>query len=283
MFRAAIFFQRLISASTLVTVLGGLLLTACTGPVRKGERFAEEHRFEREIVVGATFRHVIFRNAVVSGDELHVYLDGDGSPYAGETVVRADPTPRKPLMLHLMALDTSPSLYVGRPCYWGLANDSKCGPTYWTFGRFNKEVVDSVSAVIRKALARRPTQRWSLYAHSGGATIALLVARQNGTPERIVTIGGNLDPDTWAIQHGYTPLFASENPAVDTTALGIPMTHYVGAADANTPPSFVRAASHQVGGEVVVVQTFSHTCCWEKVWPTILAADPHSRAPVLSP
>jgi hypothetical protein len=261
----------------------GVALTSCTSVVRKGEQFAEEHNFQQEIVAGTVFRHVTFRNSMVSGDRLHIYIEGDGSPYAGKHRIEGDPTPRRPLMLHLMALDRSPSLYIGRPCYWGRSSDSACNPTYWTSGRFNKDVIESISAVIRKELAKRPAQRWSLYAHSGGAAIALLVARRIGTPERILTVGGNLDTDAWAARHAYTPLFASENPAAAQISLEIPMTHYVGAEDTNTPPDLVRSAARIVGGEVIVVENFSHTCCWEKIWPRILAADPVSSSRVLEP
>jgi len=257
--------------SALLIAAQCVVLSSCASAVQQGERFASAHRFERDTVGGGEFRHVVFRNSVAPGAELHVYLDGDGSPFSTPHTVATDPTPHDPLMLRLMALDPSPSVYIGRPCYWGLASDPQCGPIYWTLGRFNSAVIDSCSAAIQNELARSKAGHWSLYAHSGGAAIALLVAQRLPPADRIVTIGGNLDTDAWSRLHGYTPLSASENPATQLESrIGIPATHYVGSQDSNTPPSLVRAAAEKVGGEVVVVEDYSHTCCWENFWEEIL-------------
>ena len=247
------------------------LVASCADPVHKGERFAGVAGLERDTVMGTVFRHVVFRNTVSSGDSLHFYIEGDGSPYIDGRRPAADPTPRNPLMLRLMALDRSSSVYIGRPCYWGLAADAGCDPVYWTVGRFNASIVESCSAVIRAELARSHARRWSLYAHSGGAAIAILIAQHLGTAERIVTIGANLDINAWTALHGYAQLGASEDPATRLgSPLAIPTTHYVGTHDLNTPPVLVRAAARRVGGEVVVVDGYTHNCCWERIWPDIL-------------
>ena len=77
---------------------------------------------------------------------LHVYLDGDGTPMLG-SYPAADPTPRDPLVLDLMALDSTPSIYVGRPCYHGLSG-APCSPSLWTSGRYSEPVVASMAAGI---------------------------------------------------------------------------------------------------------------------------------------
>jgi pimeloyl-ACP methyl ester carboxylesterase len=252
-------------------------LGGCADPIKKGEWLAARNGFERQIVPGDPFRHVVFRATGRSGDELHVYIDGDGTPYANGITATDDPTPRRPLMLELMALDPSPAVYIGRPCYWGLAQDPGCNALYWTLGRFNTAVVNSCTAAIRRELAATAARRWSLYAHSGGATIAMLVAQQLGTADRIVTIGPNLDIDAWTALHHYTRLTASENPAARMSQpIDVPAVHYVGALDVNTPPGLVEAAAQKTGGRVLVIDDYSHTCCWERVWANILAAtDPH--------
>jgi pimeloyl-ACP methyl ester carboxylesterase len=251
--------------------------------VQRGEQFSAAHHFERATIPGSEFRHVVFRNGVTPDGELHVYLDGDGSPFSDPYDIAADPTPRQPVMLWLMALDPAPSVYIGRPCYWGLAGDPGCSPIYWTLGRFNSAVIDSCSAAIRSELARSGARHWSLYAHSGGAAIAFLVAQRLPGAERIVTIGPNLDTDAWSALHGYTPLFASENPATRLVKrTEIPATHYVGSQDRNTPPDLVRAAARRVGGEVVVVDDYSHSCCWGKMWRDILG-HPAARTDVPVP
>src|SRR6185436_12059458 len=117
-----------------------------------------------------------------------------------------DPTPRHPLMLQLMTLDSAPSVYVGRPCYFGLANDPPCTPRDWTLDRFSPRIVDSMASVIEQLRAGRGTDAIELYGHSGGAALAVLLAARLGGVQRIVTIAGNLDVEAWTTYHGYTPL-----------------------------------------------------------------------------
>jgi len=223
--------------------------------------------------MGTTFRHAVWRKPGLPADTvLHVYLEGDGTPHPSPTRIATDPTPRQPLMLHLMALDPHRSVYVGRPCYWGLQHDPGCSPEVWTLGRYSAAVVDSLAAVIGREAATGSPARLVLYGHSGGATLALLAVERGLEADGVVTVGGNLDPDAWAALHGYTRLADSLNPA---TALNpaafelrnLPMRHYVGTNDPTTPVALVRAAAKQIGGEVVVMPGFDHQCCWERLWP----------------
>ena len=93
-------------------------------------------RSRAEIVEGRAFRHVVVRNHGPAARELlHVYIEGDGRP--GFLYPSRDPTSRTLLMLHLMELDPAPSIYLGRPCYLGLANDRQCNSHYWTDRRFS--------------------------------------------------------------------------------------------------------------------------------------------------
>ena len=65
----------------------------------------------------------------------------------------ADPTAREPLVLRLMALDRVPSVYLGRPCYHGLAADPRCTPALWTDARYSEVVVASMAAATRRLLS----------------------------------------------------------------------------------------------------------------------------------
>src|SRR6266545_4164343 len=97
-----------LTLSLVIALLGG-----CAGP---SERFAAR-------VEGEGFAHVVYRPAGLrpdGGRVLHIYLDGDGTPWERGRPA-PDPTPRAPLVLRLMALDPAPRVYLGRPCYHGLA------------------------------------------------------------------------------------------------------------------------------------------------------------------
>jgi pimeloyl-ACP methyl ester carboxylesterase len=250
-----------------------LLAPGCTSPETRGFAFAQQHHFERNVVQGGAFRHVVWHTGGSAVRVLHVYLDGDGSPHPTPHTVASDPTPREPLMLHLMALDRFPSVYVGRPCYWGLQEEPGCTSFVWTIGRFSASVVDSVAEVIRHEQVRAGAQRTVLYAHSGGAAIALLVAQRGLHVSSIVTVGGNLDPDAWTTLHGYSPLAESLNPVKERwTEPAPPMIHYVGTRDEVVPATLVHAAAALIGGEVHEIPGFDHQCCWERLWPTVLGA-----------
>jgi pimeloyl-ACP methyl ester carboxylesterase len=177
-------------------------------------------------------------------------------------------------MLRLMVLDPLPVLYLGRPCYFGLALDPPCSPLDWTLGRFGPRIVDSMVAVIEQSAGN--ADAIELFGHSGGGALAVLLARRLEKVTRVVTLAGNLDPDAWAALHGYTPMRDSEKP-LDGGPLRKDLTqvHYAGALDRNVPPELLKSAVPKLGsGRLVVVAGADHTCCWSDVWPAVLAGLP---------
>jgi hypothetical protein len=129
----------------------------------------------------------VYRRKARAGQSgaLHVYIEGDGRPFLEPTTVAFDPTPRDPLMLRLMALDPAPSVYLGRPCYFGLDHDRGCNPAYWTVRRFAPEVVDSLAAALRSEAARSAARSIELYGHSGGGTL-MVGSGDTNTPPALV-------------------------------------------------------------------------------------------------
>jgi len=231
--------------------------------------------FEKQIVAGAGFRHVVFRNSLTTGGVLHVYIEGDGAPFRRRDEVANDPTPHNLLMLHLMSEDSAPSIYVGRPCYFGLYADRECTPRMWTLRRYSPEIVDSMAAVIRAESERRGVRGVEIYGHSGGGTLAILIAQRLLTVSRVVTIGANLDIAAWTTLHGYSALEGSIDPVNAPARNNLEVLHLVGSNDTNTPPSLVQSAARARGGETVrIVPGFDHACCWESLWPSILKEPP---------
>ena len=258
-------------------VLGfSVLLQGCATPTERAVAFADSHRLRRVVVLGTEFRHVVFLNADRgSRSTLHVYLEGDGSPYLDRWTIAPDPTPRNPLMLHLMALDARPSAYVGRPCYFGLAADPSCSPFDWTLGRFSERVVASIARAVGDLKEEGRYESIEIYGHSGGGALAVLVAARVPGVARVVTLAGNLDPDAWATLHGYTPLTGSMSP-VRQGALPTRVTqlHVAAEQDRVVPPWMVQRAAKQLGSmEVVVLPGVKHDCCWESSWPDLLGRE----------
>jgi hypothetical protein len=245
------------------------VLGACASPARSWWRHAADAGFDWTVVAGDPFRHVILEAHGRPSLALHVYLDGDGTPWdsGGPS---ADPTPRNTLVLDLMRLDGGPSLYLGRPCYHGLVDDAGCVPALWTSERYSDRVVSSMAAALTRHLSVRGVERLAFIGYSGGGSLAMLLASRFTQTVAVITVAANLDIDAWARHHRYLPLAGSLNPALQPP-LPRPVyrRHYVGARDGVVPPEIVaRGSNHD--DEVVVIPDFDHVCCWPRLWPSII-------------
>ncbi len=244
------------------------LLVACTGPQQLLDTQAEHHGFERLLLIGAGYRHIGYSNRA-DGAVLHVYLEGDGSPWLNRHTIARDPTPRRPLMLRLMAYDPRASLYLGRPCYHGLHAEPGCSPLLWTARRYGPEVVDSMARALENYLTVNPHAELVFIGHSGGGTLAWLLAERFPQTRTILTLAGNLDIDAWTRQHGYTPLQGSINPAErPPLPATVGQLHLVGAEDTNIAPELIQGfITRQPCAELRILSNHDHFCCWAERWP----------------
>ncbi len=248
-------------------------LTGCAAPGAKLRALAVDFGFQEITLQGQPFVHASFLHGGTSaGHVLHVYIEGDGRPFPRLGEFAVDPTSRDPLMLKLMRLDPAPSLYLGRPCYNGLYNKEHCTPIYWTSRRYAPEVVQSMLIALRAYLATAPFDDIVLIGHSGGGTLAMLMARQLPQTRALVTIAANLDIVTWAQMHGYTPLTGSLNPAHDVNHTAtFYQLHLAGAEDREVPYQIIAKGLGDSGAPTLrVVDGFDHNCCWETYWSGIL-------------
>jgi len=232
-----------------------------------------------EVVAGTAFRHVVFVRGRARSTTLHVYLDGDGSPWRGGRP-SPDPTPRNPLVLDLMALDPEPSVYLGRPCYHGLAGSPLCSSALWTAGRYSEEVVSSMEAALRDVMRRGGHERLVWFGYSGGGVLAVLLAPRFAGTTDLVTIAANLDIDRWTQLHRHERLDGSLNPAArPPLPAAIRQRHYVGARDRLVPPE-VTARGPVPRESIVVVPGYDHACCWRSIWPDVLSEVGREPLPV---
>ena len=252
--------------------LGLALLGGCAGPSERFAARASALGFGAARVAGEGFAHIVYRAAGPQPDGgrlLHVYLDGDGTPWERGRPA-ADPTPREPLVLGLMALDPASSVYLGRPCYHGLAAAPPCVPALWTDARYSEAVVVSLAAAARRLLAMTGHTEIVWLGYSGGGTLAMLLAARMAETAGVVTVAANLDVDGWADLHGQSRLAGSLSPARrPPLPPRIYQRHYAGGRDRVVPPGIV------AGGEIVpetlrVVPEYNHTCCWLELWPRVL-------------
>ena len=216
------------------------------------------------------FTHRVYFSPGDGSRVLHVYIDGDGRPWLRRAVINLRPEVPQPLMLQAMALDERPALYLTRPCYHQQFDADKCEPWYWTHGRYAPEIVESMAAVVQRWVANHGHAKVRLFGHSGGGSIALLMARDLPDIEAIVTVAANLDTAAWTRYHGYTALLGSLNPIAAGLPSGIAQFHYLGSEDRNVPPGIFPAIGANPNVAVRIVPGQGHRCCWLDDWPTIL-------------
>jgi len=249
-----------------VLLLGGLVLVACANYSPK--YLAAQNNWSLHYQTQTMFEHLIIHNDA-AGRYLHVYIEGDGRSFVSPRRVSLDPTPTKSLMLELMTLDSEPALFLGRPCYFG-TNDRLCRPQWWVEKRYAKEVVDSMNAVLDHAADTY--QGVMLFGHSGGATLAMLMAARRDDVIAIVTLAGNLDIQAWTSHHGYTALTGSLNPIDDDPLASTTLQlHYLGEQDEKITSAMLQPAiARQQNVNLTLVPDIDHGCCWRRLWPGIL-------------
>ena len=253
----------------LVIVSSALASGACGPPAKQFSEYAASRGLRRDILIGQLFQHVVFVRDGQPARVLHIYLDGDGTPWRMGSPAR-DPTPRNPLVLRLMALDPAPSLYLGRPCYLGLSEVPPCSPEFWTAERYSEVVVSSMEAALRRFLDETTYNRLVWFGYSGGGTLATLLAPRFDTTTDLITVAANLDIDAWTDLHSYSRLDGSLNPArLPPLPRRIRQRHYVGGKDRVVPKEVLMRAP--INREtVIVIPSYDHTCCWEAMWPSVL-------------
>jgi pimeloyl-ACP methyl ester carboxylesterase len=249
------------------------MLAGCATPAQRYAEAAREDGFARVVLPGSGFRHVAFYAGLDDGGRvLHVYVEHDGTPWLDPSHVAADPTPRRPLALALMARDSGPRLLLGRPCYFDAVHDAGCDATMWTQRRYAPEVVASMADALRAFLAEHPYPRVVLIGYSGGGTLAWLMASRVPETIGVVTLAANLDTDGWTRVHGYTRMAGSLNPAWQPPLpRAVREVHYVGGRDENVPPSLALAfRARHPQATIVELPQFDHRCCWVERWPALL-------------
>lgn len=250
-------------------------INACSSPSVNFHKIATQKLFNRSFVAPSLFQHTIYSNKptiLPSKEILHVYLDGDGTPWLHNRWIAKDPTARDTTILKLMEMDKQAAILLGRPCYYGSYTNQACHPRFWTSHRYAPEIVNSMKEALYLWLAQHPYfQQITFIGYSGGGTLAVLLAPHFKQTRQVITIAANLDIESWTKLHGYTPLTGSLNPLQEKKLPpSIRQLHIAGEQDHNVPISIIKSyAIQQDSAEVLVFEKQSH-CCWDKHWLSIL-------------
>lgn len=249
-------------------VLMILLISACSsyqGLIKAGQ-------LSDQIVEGTNYRHRVLINVPgqtnPSATNWHVYIEGDGRAVTAQGRPSLDPTPKKPLLLPMMLQDPRPSLYLGRPCYYH-TEDPNCSPLNWTISRYSQDTVDSMRTVLEHSLP--DTASITLIGHSGGGTLAVLLAKYLNNVNTVVTLAGNLQVARWIQYHHYSPLAASLDPAAEPPLPAcINQYHFAGAEDEEILPSWIEEyAQQQPGSHFQRLEGTDHRAGWPLWWTLV--------------
>ena len=258
-------------------LVGSLLsLISCATPSEQFSNVARALSFSGFSLNTNRFDHQIYLNEqalqYTDTEVLHVYIDGDGTPWEQQRWITDDPTSRNPIILELMHQDKKPALFLGRPCYHGFSHSGTCDNRYWTSHRYSDDVVNSMVKALQLWLQKRPYRHIVLIGFSGGGTLAVLMASDIAEVQTAVTLAANLDTEAWSTYHHFLPLTNSLNPASRTFNARFKQIHLAGLKDTNVPLHLIKAfADKQANAKVITYPNFDHHCCWVKEWSTILS------------
>lgn len=267
----------------LLFLLIGLLGAGCASIAPFTDRYeaadviAAAGGFEKTFIPTKDFTLTAYRRLAKPGDDLTVYIEGDGAAWLSRTRLSDDPTPKTPMVLKLADMDGAANVaYLARPGQYTGHRPPLCSCLYWSDKRFSREVVDGVNEAIDRLLAEARSERINLIGYSGGAAIAVLIAARRSDVLTLRTVAGNLDTEAVNRHHGVSPLDGSYNPIDAAEKLRyLPQRHFAGSKDTVVPFSIVQSFLKRLGDQdrcrITIVEGATHSEGWCEKWKSLLA------------
>ncbi len=112
--------------------------------VAGADHLADQQGWHASVIAAGKFSLTAYLpRTITPSPSLTVYIEGDGLAWVGGSRPSQDPTPVDPLALRLaLAQPAGNAAYLARPCQFAGRSDSACAESYWTDGRFSREVVE---------------------------------------------------------------------------------------------------------------------------------------------
>jgi len=251
-----------------------VILVGCSSPAAQLNHHASLQNlkkivFSNQYIPLIAYTNITHHNKV---DTAYIYLEGDGRPWDRGRWPASDPNTQVSVMLPLLATTTKPSLYLARPCYGWTTLPTLCEPMWWTSGRYSQQVLDILNDAIDQHKISHKVKQYVVAGHSGGGALAMLLAAKRKDIIAVITLAGNLDHQTWTQHFGYLPLTHSLAPPPSNHFGNTQYhLHLVAGQDKVIPaPLTQKALSHYPNAHSSYYPNFTHTCCWETVWPSII-------------
>lgn len=205
---------------------------------------------------------------------LHVYIEGDGQPWSVRNKPTKNPSSQELLAFRLFLADPFESVYLNRPCYGLDRMPSTCTEDLWTHGRYSKTVINTLLTALKHIQRQWGAQQLILIGHSGGATLALLLAAEHEDSSAVVAVAPNLDHQAWTGHFNYLPLHSSINVAEQAVLPeAIHRWYLLGEQDRQIPLALsLPAARKDPHGTIIRRADYDHSCCWESEWSELITA-----------
>lgn len=251
-------------------LLAGMAISACQSPGM--QKVATQHALTFETTDQPLPLRLLHRQPAAETAFLRLYLSGDGTPWRAGRPANNPTGSRLPLGLRLFLRDPDAHGYIGRPCYhFPDTLPAGCTPRLWTSHRYSEEVVAALSEQVYRLAQHYDREAIELVGHSGGGTLALLLAERMPEVNRVVTIAAPLDPHAWTALHGLLPLDGSLSPLAVEGSGGAEELHFMGEKDEVVPPALASEyRQRHPEASLQIVEDFDHLCCWESYWPGLL-------------
>lgn len=202
-------------------------------------------------------------------DTLRIYLGGDGRPWKRGSPSN-NPSGTERLAFELFLKDPKATHYISRPCYDIEPMPSDCQAKLWTSDRYSSAVIASLTEAISQLAGNSNIE---LVGHSGGGTLAVLLAQQMPQVTRILTLGANLDHTAWTNFHNTPALSGSANAATTNRRVSGQELHLYGQDDREVPAALnQKYFDNNPSANIGIIDNFDHSCCWLEQWPDILNA-----------
>ncbi len=223
-------------------------------------------------VEASPYRLMVLRKDVTAAASATlIYIEGDGRAFVTRTQVSGNPTPDgfSALDLAMAGPGDYRAVYLARPCQWvDLATQPACGPDTWTRERFGRPALLTMDTAFRQVAGTGPVV---VIGYSGGAAFALELAKRHTNVVGVVTIAGNLSPETTNRWHKVSVMENDIDPLLEPGRLErLPVVHVVGGADTVVPPELTQQVLARTPGlfctRVIGVAGATHADGWTEWW-----------------
>lgn len=236
------------------------------------QKIASRYALQLETVTDSLPMRIMHRAPGHSTTTLRLYISGDGAPWRGGQPASNPTATGRPLGMRLFLRDPAAHGYIGRPCYhFTQALPPECTNALWTSHRYSGEVVIALSEQVERLAKLYGRSSIELVGHSGGGTLALLVAARVAAVKKVVTLSAVLDPPAWTAFHDLLPLTGSLSPLTIPRQSQAEELHFMGGKDEVVPPALARDYRRRYPeASLRIIDEFDHHCCWASYWPALL-------------